>query len=738
MARQPRAAFRTLALAATFLLAACGGGDGGGDGGADEPPQPPELSGVWSGSWQGNDPALGSVSGTWTVEITQGPSSATGAGTLLGDVDCMDGTMSTDPSAQTAITGSLTRPGCAGQVNWTLTALNVGQGAASGTWSNTATNGAGSMSGTRIAQLTGPRINFVSPPGAKPGAWLTIVGQSLSGLASPDGVVFINQAVPPTVGSADATRIVARVPGGATTGSVQVNTSAGSALSPFLFNLDVRSPSLALGNAIAQESGPAAVAVSPDGRKVYVAYRGNNRFSIVRASTLQNILTRSIVGGSPRSIAVSPNGKRVYVAAVGIGVLILEAMVGAEVGRVTLAIDGTRDNPQGIAVSPDGRLLAVSNATVGGITVYSITGDSLTVLTTHAVGPGRVPLGVAFAPDGSRAYVAAADPVGATDSLRVFDPSTGALLDEDPVGSIPTAVAAHPTGDLAFVTNQSAGTVSVYNVNTQAVVNTVVVGAQPTGIAVAPDGARVYVVNMGVDGVTELDGATGAVLGMPFAVGSGAPLAIAINPAGTTAYVTRLTGSSVVEVGGMRTLTVNRGGTGIGTVTSSPVGINCGTSCQAQFSFGSNVTLTATAAAGSFFAGWSGSGCGSFVNLNANMTCTATFNSSTPPPSEQQPECFIATAAYGSDMAYEVQALRELRGRLMTHSTGRALVAFYYRNSPPVADFIRERDGTRAAVRAMLMPVVWSIEHPAAALAFFLGCVLLGGGLRAKLVRGRR
>ena len=89
-------------------------------------------------------------------------------------------------------------------------------------------------------------------------------------------------------------------------------------------------------------------------------------------------------------------------------------------------------------------------------------------------------------------------------------------------------------------------------------------------------------------------------------------------------------------------------------------------------------------------------------------------------------------------MAYEVRVLREFRGSLMTHSTGRAFVAFYYRNSPPVADFIRERDGARAAVRAMLVPVVWSIEHPAAALAFFLGCVLLGGGLRARFVRARR
>jgi YVTN family beta-propeller protein len=625
-------------------------------------------------------------------------------------------------------------------VNWTLTALNVGEGAAAGTWNNTGTNGSGSMSGTRIAQLTGPRIRFVSPPGAKPGAWATIVGQSLSGLMSANGVVFTNQTVQPTVSSSDATRIVVRVPAGTRTGAVQVNTSAGSALSPLLFNSDVRSPPLVLGNSIAQETAPAAVAVSPDGRKFYVAYRGNERLSVVRASTLVNSVTRAIVGGRPRGIAVSPDGKRIYVAAVNIGVLILEAATASEIGRTSLAIDDSLDNPQGIAISPDGRLLAVSSATVGGrVTIYSISGDTLTASAVHTLSPGQVPLGVAFAPDGSEAYVAAADPVGATDSLRVFDPATGARLDEDLVGDMPTAVAVHPNGDLVFVSNQGGPSVSVYNANPlrRAVDSTVMVGAQPTGIAVAPNGARVYVVNQGTDSVTELDGATGAVIGT-FSIGTGAPLAIAINPNGTTAYVTRLTGNSVVEVGGMRSLTVVRGGSGIGTVTSNPVGINCGTSCLAQFPFNTSVTLTAIPASGSFFAGWSGSGCGAAVTMDNSRTCTATFNSSTPPPSQQNQQgngCFIATAAYGSDMASEVQVLREFRGRLWEYAAGRAFVRFYYHNSPPIAQMVRESDSARVAVRAALVPVVWSIEHPAALLWLVLWCVVLGAALRKKIGR---
>ena len=46
--------------------------------------------------------------------------------------------------------------------------------------------------------------------------------------------------------------------------------------------------------------------------------------------------------------------------------------------------------------------------------------------------------------------------------------------------------------------------------------------------------------------------------------------------------------------------------TGAGQVTSSPAGINCTVNCNVQLAGNSNVTLTATAAAGSVFAGWSG------------------------------------------------------------------------------------------------------------------------------------
>ncbi len=67
-------------------------------------------------------------------------------------------------------------------------------------------------------------------------------------------------------------------------------------------------------------------------------------------------------------------------------------------------------------------------------------------------------------------------------------------------------------------------------------------------------------------------------------------------------------------------LAVSKSGTGGGTVTSSPAGINCGADCSESLEDGSSVTLTAKPTTGSSFAGWSGAGC------SGTSTCTVTMS----------------------------------------------------------------------------------------------------------------
>jgi len=89
----------------------------------------------------------------------------------------------------------------------------------------------------------------------------------------------------------------------------------------------------------------------------------------------------------------------------------------------------------------------------------------------------------------------------------------------------------------------------------------------------------------------------------------------------------------------------------------------------------------------------------STITMNNNCSITANF--------ETVGGCFIASAAYGTPMAEEIQILREFRdGYLLTNSLGQQLVDIYYSISPPIADFIAEHPSLKSIVRAGLMPIV--------------------------------
>jgi uncharacterized repeat protein (TIGR02543 family) len=79
------------------------------------------------------------------------------------------------------------------------------------------------------------------------------------------------------------------------------------------------------------------------------------------------------------------------------------------------------------------------------------------------------------------------------------------------------------------------------------------------------------------------------------------------------------------------TLTVNKADVGSGTVTSSPAGISCGSTCSASFTCGAAVTLTAAASSGSTFTGWSGACAGSTPSCSFSMAAASTATASFTP-----------------------------------------------------------------------------------------------------------
>ena len=104
--------------------------------------------------------------------------------------------------------------------------------------------------------------------------------------------------------------------------------------------------------------------------------------------------------------------------------------------------------------------------------------------------------------------------------------------------------------------------------------------------------------------------------------------------------------------------------------------------------------------------------------------------------------CLIATAAYGSELALQVQQLRELRDNtILQTESGSAFMAgfnqFYYSFSPMIADYERENPAFRETVKLTLTPLLTSltllqyvdIDSESEMLGYGIGIILLNIGI---------
>lgn len=90
-------------------------------------------------------------------------------------------------------------------------------------------------------------------------------------------------------------------------------------------------------------------------------------------------------------------------------------------------------------------------------------------------------------------------------------------------------------------------------------------------------------------------------------------------------------------------------------------------------------------------------------------------------------KCFVATAAFGSEMDPKVELLRKFRSDyLLKTDFGKNFVVWYYKNSPPAAEFISQSESLRILVRLALWPIVFLLElFYAGYLAHFVGLSIL-------------
>jgi YVTN family beta-propeller protein len=243
------------------------------------------------------------------------------------------------------------------------------------------------------------------------------------------------------------------------------------------------------------------IAVNAAGTRLYAVRSGLNSVDVIDTAT--SAVTATVpVGELPFAVAVSPDGQRVYVTNTfdsterrpcdfsdhlfcDISVSVIDAVSNVVVQRYPIG-----DRLGGIAVSPDGTKIYVGNVypvhgPLGVVTIVDVTNQRGDQRIPLGVGPGE-PFGVALNPQGTRAYVTFLF----NDFIAVVDLESSTLLGSVAVGHDTKGVAVTPDGSRAYVVNGASDSVSVIDAMTSTVVDTIPVGHWPVafGQFIGPDG----------------------------------------------------------------------------------------------------------------------------------------------------------------------------------------------------------------------------------------------------------
>lgn len=342
----------------------------------------------------------------------------------------------------------------------------------------------------------------------------------------------------------------------------------------------------ASGNVIGSVGVGGAIAITPDGSRLYIAGRSPNGISAVDTANRGVVDFIPFGGVTPSVMAMTADGTRAYVAA-GEPATIIALDTATDAVTSGPPIGGA--DVQALAVSPDGRVLYLGAGFPSNNYILAI--DALTMQRVGTISLGRYSSrigGIVFAPDGVSAYVALYD------AVAVVDTATRKLvgaIDIPALGSVITGIAITPDGKQVYADGCQYG-VCVISTASNAITATIpgffnlrrlaigpdgfayltgegshvgvidlgtnrlsaaVLTYNTDGVAVTPDGSHVYVTSgyrSGQQFLSPIDTPTNSVeatltLGYSSVDESGG---VAVAPNGSFAYITNSYAKSVVAV----------------------------------------------------------------------------------------------------------------------------------------------------------------------------------------------
>lgn len=262
---------------------------------------------------------------------------------------------------------------------------------------------------------------------------------------------------------------------------------------------------------------PRGIAASPDGKLLYVALSGSpvagpgvdetklppadkaaDGITVIDVATSR--VLRVLRGISdPEQVAVSPDGRRLYVASEDTGQLVvIDAGSGGVIGRVAVG-----DEPEGVQASADGKRVYITAEADNAIVAI----DAATLKILARIPVGERPRSTLFSADSKRAYVS-----GENDAtITAIDVATNRAAGTAPVAgdnARPMGLALAPDGKALFVTTGRGGQLVRLDTGTMMPTGAVAVGKRPWGVAITGDGRTLVTANGPSNDVGIVDAAT--------------------------------------------------------------------------------------------------------------------------------------------------------------------------------------------------------------------------------------
>lgn len=272
----------------------------------------------------------------------------------------------------------------------------------------------------------------------------------------------------------------------------------------------------------------------------YIANSSLNTVSVFNTAN-RNFVKDIPVDNQPWAVAVSPDGTRIYVLSIndvyghaGIGTV---SVIDAAQNKVISTIPVGK-NAGSIVVSPDGKKAYVANKSSNTISIIDLTNNTVSDI------PITYALSVAISNDGKTLYVTA-DGNASTGTLYAINTADNSIIKTVPIGLSPDGIVVSADGNSVYLTNDYLNTVSVINTKTYAA-TTIPVGQAPYSLAITPDGKSVYVSNFLSKSVSVINTAINTVV-QTISI-QGDPQGISVSPSGNLLYVTSVTPDMITVI----------------------------------------------------------------------------------------------------------------------------------------------------------------------------------------------